>query len=1113
MLIKVNEATIIESIRVVSNTLNYFNTLFVTKDFKIQTNNTLETFIKVLKTTDHKLSIASTTKHMAALFLNVSETGDITLVFHSFNESRKDAIGARSCRVDASSKSTIVHEIDTECLADQNGNDNTDNQEQIDLEVKALKTLHKGELINVQPYWINKGYTKTQLQSIVSAFNIFITKTSTKFPLYDVLNSFKAGKDCLPNSTIKSIYSIGTLFGEVNKNYSLTKFTTIYHNNLESDTLIITEGASTAATAHLMMPLTSVAAIGSITNAKNFGRELITFLKETKRYKKILCVFDNDIDTNVNAGLEGMKKHIFLPLLKLNQEDLKVALFTQYTTCSSKLPSTSFDLDDARKLTSIDVLKGLVSEIKWFSSTVEYKNDVRGNLTTKRNIAMVKSIIKESNIDDTYNDKSQLITNVLNKFTFLKNDVNRLRNIIVACLRLPLNALVGAFETPSNTIQLHALTYNEQGIPSMPEIVQFPKEKLSFYCAPMGAGKSVSVMTPWVLKGLLEGMQIIIITPSVALVDSTLIKYSHLGAVTYKNADSAANAPIIVTTIDSAHKFLINGHNKLVIVDEINEVLNHLMEPSRVLAKANTIAGFKRVIAAGGNIVNVSADVSHSIIEVMKILTGTSNAHLSIFASVQDTPQAKLQINVSNLLADGFLAIERALQAKEKLYIATDHKKMSEEIAAFCDAFGASTKVINSKTKDTSLLRPNDIDNKYDVIIGTPSISSGVSFSSQERVVVGFFNGVISATDMVQLLNRSRKRLKIEVIDLTTLTVERKNILANENASILKDYNSPLVSNDLLIELLTARKIFSLVKNDNIISNLQNIGYTNLTASSSVSRKECSLLDAINYAKEYKHNLEAQLLANKAKELALYVDLAASMSQEEVGKIISGEKRVDDPKIVAATLKSLDILDVYGIGALDDGLTKIAPITCLLNDESNMLANVYNTTNSKGIEHFDYLRIGSLLRSIDSTFNGSSSVDVHVIEDIISAEFSDQKTVNIFRAAVLGALGIKVDMLAASLKYENGKEKMVRRITDLIMSKLGCTVIRRRDEQTVVKNYAKTVAKINNFMYTMLKGKITQDQYLDSLPISDAVIPDGDVTNNAVEFDLAITSFYEKTTF
>jgi hypothetical protein len=92
---------------------------------------------------------------------------------------------------------------------------------------------------------------------------------------------------------------------------------------------------------------------------------------------------------------------------------------------------------------------------------------------------------------------------------------------------------------------------------------------------------------------------------------------------------------------------------------------------------------------------------------------------------------------------------------------------------------------------------------------------------------------------MVQLLNRSRKRIKVEVIDLTTISLERKTILAKENASILQEYNSPLVTDVMLSELLHARKIFSLAKSDNIISNLQSIGYTNLTASSSVSRKEC----------------------------------------------------------------------------------------------------------------------------------------------------------------------------------------------------------------------------------------------------------------------------------
>ena len=225
-------------------------------------------------------------------------------------------------------------------------------------------------------------------------------------------------------------------------------------------------------------------------------------------------------------------------------------------------------------------------------------------------------------------------------------------------------------------------------------------------------------------------------------------------------------------------------------------------------------------------------------------------------------------------------------------------------MAAFCEAYGATTKVINSKTKDSSLLRPNDIDDKYQVIIGTPSISSGVSFSSQERVVVGFYHGVITPTDMVQLLNRSRKRIKVEVIDLTTISIERKSILAKENASILQEYNSPLITDDVLIELLTARKIFSLAKNDNIISNLQNIGYTKLTASSSVSRKECTHGEVARYTKECKDNLKEQFVKNKAKELAIYVDLAATMNKVDIDSIISGEKRVEDKKLVAATLKS-----------------------------------------------------------------------------------------------------------------------------------------------------------------------------------------------------------------
>ena len=1112
MKVTVNNTTVNEASKYVKESLKALNKRFKCKDFKVHTNDLSTLIESVIQTSDTKLSITQGNNNAASIYFNVTENGALNLVFSSFNATRKDEIKEFSKLVHSTDITDGYFDFDTEVMNDLNGNSDAENAAQTLREVIALKSLSDTTLISSQDYWTNKGFTKQQLERITQCNLVFVTKTSTKFPLYDVLGAFNEGKDLSFEADIKSIYTISTSNDVVNKNYSLPGYASTYFNNATSNTLIIVEGVSTAITATLMAPNASVLGIGSITNAKRAGSALEIFLssEEGKRYNNVLCAFDNDNDSELNVGRENMYNHIYIPLLKNSNVKASCAMFDEYVTSCVDLPSdSSFDLDDVRMKAGIDTLINAYNNVTYNQTHNDHVTSTTSKLVSRRNGKLVKDIINLTNITSSLAKASTIVTDIFNKNSRLHSDLNRLHAIIIACMRLSQHGIAPIFANSTNTINLETIKYDNFGIPKMDPIKDITNESLSFYVAPMGAGKSNNVLLPLLIRSMGLNKRVIIVVPSVALVDSTLAKYAHLGAVSYKTSIANKNMdtdPLVVTTIDSVHKFLNKCVNTDIIIDEVHEVNDLIGSPSRVHNKTKTLKALSNVVNTGGKISCISADVSHGVVEFLKTIVGVSNAHITIFGSVYETPQEVLPVSVTDKLGDIYMDTELAISNGENIYYCTDSKKESERYAAFIMAMGISVKVINSKTKDSSLMRPDIIDKDYRVVIATPSVSSGVSLSTTKRTVFGSYFGTITTTDMIQLLNRVRKRTSVKVADLNTLTEARANTLKKETTKFTYAINRSLIDDTTLLTLLNARNTMQADDSLSLTSQLQNTGYKKLSVGSYLSNGDITVTEYKNYQKEVNLMLEAQFEKYKLEEFQRYEKIAATLDEQSVNEIIAGTKRTDDEISVAATLKHLDIMTLDGVKAIDDGLTRIAHITCLINDKDGMVASLYDARNKEfSLDKYNYSALGSLLRDFENTFSkGRMDVGLEKLEAIISEQFDSLEELNVFRATILGPLNITINVLNAAIKYEGGKEKIVSHLTDAIMSKLGCSISRK--DYVVTKKYQKEVANINENMYNTVVGSITQDDYFASLDDSLEIIQN-------VSTDVLDTSGYDRWDF
>jgi hypothetical protein len=203
----------------------------------------------------------------------------------------------------------------------------------------------------------------------------------------------------------------------------------------------------------------------------------------------------------------------------------------------------------------------------------------------------------------------------------------------------------------------------------------------------------------------------------------------------------------------------------IVVMDEFMQVLRHLLlsqtcnqngkRPALLARLGQVIRAAKLVILADADAADIGIDYIRSLrgdgapVHLIRNDYQPAGFPVRFLAAKQD------DAIVAEILAD--------LNAGRKLFIATDSLTTSEAVKQLIDQLQSTNGlIINSKTSSEPAQRdfitnPNAECHKYDWILATPSLSTGVSIEVPhfERVY-GLFYGVSTDADAAQALNRVR---------------------------------------------------------------------------------------------------------------------------------------------------------------------------------------------------------------------------------------------------------------------------------------------------------------------------------------------------------------------
>jgi hypothetical protein len=202
-----------------------------------------------------------------------------------------------------------------------------------------------------------------------------------------------------------------------------------------------------------------------------------------------------------------------------------------------------------------------------------------------------------------------------------------------------------------------------------------------------------------------------------------------------------------------------------VVIDEVCQVLRALLTSSTCNKEGRRpaiLARFEEIIKVAARVIIADADLDNFVIDYIQALRGEKQVFLiqnqyqtqgygcTIYDSFDD----------STMIAD---ILEMATGGK-RLFIATDSLKSSNVLVNLLESGISRDRIllINSETVNLSEQREyvRHINEKlplYDIVIATPSMSTGVSIETQWfDAVVGIFYGVVNDADIAQSLARVR---------------------------------------------------------------------------------------------------------------------------------------------------------------------------------------------------------------------------------------------------------------------------------------------------------------------------------------------------------------------
>ncbi|XWK86005.1 MAG: plasmid replication protein, CyRepA1 family [Phormidium sp.] len=202
-----------------------------------------------------------------------------------------------------------------------------------------------------------------------------------------------------------------------------------------------------------------------------------------------------------------------------------------------------------------------------------------------------------------------------------------------------------------------------------------------------------------------------------------------------------------------------------VVIDEVCQVFRALLTSNTCNKEGRRpaiLARFEEIIKIAGRVIIADADLDNFVVDYVKALRGEDEVFL--IQNQYQTPGYGCTIydslDHSAIVAD---TVEMATGGK-RLFIATDSLKSSNVLVNLLESGISRDRilVINSETVNLNEQREyvRQINEKlplYDIVIATPSMSTGVSIEAQWfDAVIGIFYGVVNDADIAQSLARVR---------------------------------------------------------------------------------------------------------------------------------------------------------------------------------------------------------------------------------------------------------------------------------------------------------------------------------------------------------------------
>ena len=305
-----------------------------------------------------------------------------------------------------------------------------------------------------------------------------------------------------------------------------------------------------------------------------------------------------------------------------------------------------------------------------------------------------------------------------------------------------------------------------------PTLNALPKKGLLFIKSPKGTGKTTVLeeLMP-VIKG-----RVLLIGHRISLLSALAEK---LGLQDYQKTRSAKENRLAIC-LDSLTRFSPHLDSKetqydTILIDESEQVLRHLTAETLKKRRRDVINTLIRLIRGAQRIICLDADLTAELsIGVMAKLRGMEHLETDeLVGYINDFKFTGRSIEMfpsrEQLLAD---LLDHA-KRQHRFFVATNNREFAEKLQIIILEYWPQAKImlVSSRTRDnadvkTFLKNPEDEVTRYDIVIATPSMATGVSIDVDGHFTAtfGFFNQrPATYQDCDQAISRVRGNIPTKV--------------------------------------------------------------------------------------------------------------------------------------------------------------------------------------------------------------------------------------------------------------------------------------------------------------------------------------------------------------